>query len=344
MMVMVANIVWFALATILFLLVRKLIKTPAGVEAVRRIKSRPVVLGSLFVIGIFFTVGFLDQIKIPDETRIRSRSLIDLLFQSMPQERTYSAPFAKTVTGVDVDEDNPKEKNRVQGVHLLGTDINGYDMIYNLSKGAGTALLLSFGTSFISIPIGIFLGILAGYFGGWIDDVIQWLYTTVASIPWLLFVIAFLMVFGRGLFWIIVAIGITAWVDLARLIRGETLKIKNLDYVTAAHATGTPHPVILFRHILPNLGYLIVITFTLAASNVILAESILTFIGIGVEPGTTSWGVMLVEAQKELTRDPPIWWVFVGASFAGIMPLVLALNLFGDALRDAFDPRLRGEE
>jgi peptide/nickel transport system permease protein len=194
----------------------------------------------------------------------------------------------------------------------------------------------------ISFPIGIALGVMAGYFGGWADDLIQWLYTTIASIPWLLFIIAFLMVFGRGLFWIIVAIGITSWVDLARLIRGETMKLKNMDYITAARAVGVPVPRILYRHIVPNLQYLIIITFTLSTSSVILAESVLTFIGIGVEPGTASWGVMLVEAQKELTRTPPIWWVFAGSSFLGILPLVLSLNIFGDALRDALDPRING--
>ena len=152
------------------------------------------------------------------------------------------------------------------------------------------------------------------------------------------------MVMDRGLFWIIVAIGITGWVGLARLVRGETLKIKNLDYITAAKAAGVPMHRILYKHLYPNLSYLVIISFSLAASSAILAESVLTFIGIGVEPGTASWGVMLVEAQKELVRTPPIWWVFVGSSFLGILPLILALNVLGDALRDALDPRLRSEK
>jgi len=292
------------------------------------------------VILIFFAIGFLDQIKIPGTDGIREPSVLDYAGSWIKKERTYSAPFASRVTGITGDENDPKSD--VKGVHLLGTDVNGYDVFFQVLKGSGTALKLAFGVVFISFPVGIFFGMIAGYFGGWVDDLVQWLYTTVASIPWLLFVIAFLMVFGRGLFWIIIAIGFTGWVGLARLVRGETMKLKNLDYITAARATGVPLPGILLRHILPNLQYLIVISFTLQASSVILAESVLTFIGIGVEPGTASWGVMLVEAQKELTRTPPIWWVFAGSSFLGILPLVLSLNIYGDALRDALDPRLKG--
>jgi peptide/nickel transport system permease protein len=221
--------------------------------------------------------------------------------------------------------------------------VNGYDVFYTIFKGAGTALILSFGTSVIAFPLGIILGMLAGFFGGWIDDLIQWLYTTVASIPWLLFVIAFLMVFGREIYWICLAFGLTSWVGIARLIRGETMKIKQLDYILAAKATGIPTLRILYKHLLPNVVYLIIIDFTLFSSSVILAESVLTFIGIGVQPGTASWGVMLVEAQQELMRSPAIWWIFFGGSFVGILPLVLSLNIFGDALRDALDPRLRGQ-
>lgn len=294
---------------------------------------------AFYVIALYFFLGFLDQIYLPVES-VRPVSVIDKTFSFIQQERTYSAPFADHVTGVMPGTEN-EEINRVRGTHILGTDRNGYDIFLNIIKGAGTALILAFGTSLISFPIGIALGILAGFFGGWVDDTIQWVYTTIASIPWLLFVIAFLMVYGRGLFWICLAFGLTGWVDLARLIRGETLKHKSLDYITAARAGGIAVPRILFRHLLPNLMHLVIITFTLAASQVILAESVLTFIGIGVEPGTSSWGVMLVETQEELMRSPRIWWVFMGTSFVGILPLVLCLNIFGDALRNALDPKLR---
>jgi len=338
---MIKNItlIFFALLTIyLFYL---FIKTDNGREAFLKLRSKKRVVAAFLVICIYFLVGFLDQISFQIDNK--NKTIIDLIFRGVPQERTYSAPFANRVTGIIPGTEN-EERNLVKGTHILGTDINGYDVFYSVIKGSGTALILSFGTGLISFPIGILLGILAGYFGGWVDDLIQWLYTTISSIPWLLFVIAFLMVFGRGIFWICMAIGLTSWVELARLVRGETMKLKNLDYITAARAQGIPVARILYRHILPNLNYLIIITFTLSASSVILAESVLTFIGIGVEPGTSSWGVMLVEAQKELTRSPIIWWVFVGSSFIGILPLVLSLNIFGDALRDALDPRVKGKD
>lgn len=311
-------------------------------DAVNRLKRERRVLVALAVILVYFVVGLLDSILVPGTGKIEPASVLDLLFSFIEKERTYSAPFAAHMTGVTPGTETDPI-NLVKGIHILGTDVNGYDVMLKVLKGCRTALFLSFGSSLIAFPIGIMLGVLAGYFGGWLDDLIVWLYTTVASIPFILFVIAFLTVFGRDLFWICIAFGLTSWVGLARLIRGETLKHKSLDYITAARATGIPTFRILWRHLIPNLMHLVIITFSLASSSIILAESVLTFIGIGVEPGTDSWGIMLVEAQQELTRTPSVWWVFAGSSFVGILPLVLCLNIFGDALRDALDPRLRGE-
>ncbi len=307
-------------------------------DAVRRLRRERRVMIALGVILAYFLVGLLDSILVPGTGKIQEASVLDLILSFLTKEKTYSAPFADRVTGIMLGTENDPV-NLVGGIHLLGTDVNGYDVFFKVLKGCRTALYLSFGSSLIAFPIGILLGVLAGFFGGWLDDLIVWLYTTVASIPFILFVIAFLTVFGRDLLWICVAFGLTSWVGLARLIRGETMKHKNLDYITAARATGIPTFRILWRHLVPNLMHLVIITFSLASSSIILAESVLTFIGIGVEPGTDSWGIMLVEAQQELTRTPSVWWVFAGSSFAGILPLVLCLNIFGDALRDALDPR-----
>lgn len=312
-------------------------RSPRFKEAKEVIWSRRRVRIALYVILAYLFIGFLSRIQLP-MNEVRTPDLLDLIFYSTPVERTYSAPFADSITGIRI-LPAEAELNRVKGIHLFGTDINGNDLLKQVLKGAGTALTLALGTSAVALPLGVLLGILAGWFGGIVDDLIQWLMSTVASIPWLLFVIAFLMVFGRGMLWICLAIGLTSWVGTSRMIRGETLKQKNLDYVTAARAAGISTAGILLRHILPNVRYLIIIDFTLSASSVILAETVLTFIGIGVEPGTASWGIMLVEAEKELMRSPPIWWVFAGSAFAGIFPLVLSLNVFGDALRDALDPR-----
>ncbi len=281
---------------------------------------------SIYIIFIYFFIALLDVIAWRDGSGI-NKSILDRIFfdvLKIQKERTYTIPFGIFIT-------DSRHFEKPLGFHLLGTDINGNDVFVQTLKGAKIALLLSLGVNLVAFPIGIFLGLLAGYFGGIIDDFIQWFYTTVASIPWLLFVITFLMLFGRGIFWIILAIGLTSWVELARLIRGETLKIRELSFISAAKVIGKSHLGILIEEILPNNLHIIRITFALSTSHIILAETVLTFIGIGIDPGSSSWGVMISEAQRELMRDPPIWWNFISASFLGIFPLILALNILAES-------------
>jgi peptide/nickel transport system permease protein len=184
----------------------------------------------------------------------------------------------------------------------------------------------------------IIFGLLAGFYGGWVDDVIQYIYQVLSSIPGILLLIAMLMVMERGLWQLCVALGVTSWVGLCRLMRGETLKVKNMEYVEAARMLGASDFRLLFRHILPNVTYLVIIEMTLDFSALVMSEAVLTYIGIGVEPGTGSWGRMIMMADRELPNS--IWWNLAGAS-AFLFVLVLAFNLFADALRDALDPRLK---
>jgi peptide/nickel transport system permease protein len=193
-------------------------------------------------------------------------------------------------------------------------------------------------TSFIAIPIGVFLGALGGYFGGKIDEFIVWFYTTVDSIPDLLKIIAMSFVMGRGIITVYIAIGATTWVGLCRLIRAEFMKHKNRDYVFAAEALGAGHTRRMFTHILPNVFHIILINFSLRFVLAIKTEVILSYLGLGVEPGQPSWGVMIDDAKLELARG--VWWQLAGASFA-MFGLILAFNIFGDALRDALDPKTR---
>lgn len=275
---------------------------------------------SLVIVLIYFCIGAIDMIPVS-----ANRSVLDYIFADIlvvQKERSYTKPFEKLY--------NSNQNNQIRGFHLLGTDINGNDVLWQTAGGAKTALLLSIGVAVVSFPVGILLGLIAGYFGGFIDESIQWFYTTIASIPWLLFVITFLMIFGRGIFWIALAIGLTSWVDLARLIRGETMRIKQYQFIQAAKALGMSPFQILIREVLPNTVSILRITFALSSSSVILSESILTFIGIGTEPGTSSWGVMIAEAQRELMRDPVVWWNFGAATLIGIFPLVLALNFLAE--------------
>lgn len=221
--------------------------------------------------------------------------------------------------------------------HPLGTDGLGRDVLQRLVQGTRIAYQVGIITSLIAIPIGVILGCLAGYFGGRVDDFIVWLYSTFAAIPGLLFILAIAMVVGQGLLGVYLGIGLTMWVGLCRLIRGEVIKHKDRPYVIAAQALGLGHLRIIFLHILPNVFHVVIVTFTLRFPAAIGTEVFLSFLGIGVQ-GEPSWGIMISNARLRLWYG--VWWEMAFVT-AAIFFLVLAFNLLGDALRDALDPRLR---
>ncbi len=243
------------------------------------------------------------------------------------------------------------------GYHVLGTDKVGQDVLYQTLKSVRTGLVIGTLTTLVTLPLAIGLGLLAGYFRGWVDDVIQYVYTTLNSIPWVLLVAAavlivqvfieqnessFSSVAERAdvrLLALCVIIGLTGWTGLARLLRAETLKLRELDYVTAARAFGVSGPRILTRHILPNVQHLILISIVMDFSGLVLAEAILSYVGVGVDPVMNSWGNMINAARLELAREPVVWWPLV-AAFSFMFALVLAANLFADVVQDAFDPRV----
>lgn len=240
--------------------------------------------------------------------------------------------------------------------HVLGTDLSGTDVLYQSLKGIRTGVLLGTLATLIMLPIAVTLGVMAGYFKGWVDDVVQYLYTTLSSIPGILLIAASVLLFqvyidlnpeafevglekaDAKFVALAFILGVTSWSTLCRLIRAETLKISQLDYVQAAHAFGVSHTRILSRHILPNLVHIILITFVLDFSALVLAEAVLSYIGVGIDPSMGSWGNMINGARAELSREPAIWWTLTGA-FIFMFMLVLAANLFSDLVRDAFDPR-----
>jgi peptide/nickel transport system permease protein len=220
---------------------------------------------------------------------------------------------------------------------LLGTDIFGRSVFFKVLHGARVAMSVGLMSSLMSIPIGVFLGALAGYFGGWVDDLIVWFYTTISSIPNIMLLIAVTLVLGKGLMAMYVALGVTAWVSLARVIRGEFIKHKTRDYVIAAESIGATHLSRIFRHILPNVSHFVIINLSIQFMSAIKSEVILSFLGLGVQ-GMPSWGVMIDDAKLELSRG--VWWQLAGAT-AAMFFIVLAFNLLGDSLRDALDPRAR---
>lgn len=242
--------------------------------------------------------------------------------------------------------------------HVFGTDRTGNDVLYLSLKSVRTAFVIGALSTLATLPFAVVLGILAGYFKGWVDDVIQYVYTTLTSVPNVLLIAACVLMvqvfldkhpelFETGaersdlkMLLLCLVLGLTGWATLCRLVRGETLKLRELDYVQAATAFGVSHSRIMARHIFPNVVHLVLITAVLSFSDLILYEAVLTYVGVGVDPGTSSFGGMINLARTEMSRDPTVWWQFA-AAFAFMVTLVLAANLFADGVRDAFDPRAR---
>jgi peptide/nickel transport system permease protein len=241
------------------------------------------------------------------------------------------------------------------GYHVLGTDQVGTDVLYRALKGCRVGLVVGVLTTLIATPLAIVFGIMAGYFGGWIDDTIQYVYTTLISIPSILRIAAVMLIVtalldnlnvqaavasDTRLLWLCMVLGIGSWTGLCRLLRGETLKLRENEYVQAAEAFGVNRLTIMFRHILPNVMHLVLISVILRFSGLVLAEAVLAYVGIGVDPSMESWGNMINGARLDISRDPIVWWNLV-AAFIFMFGLVLPANIFGDAVRDALDPRLK---
>ncbi|MCY3019954.1 MAG: ABC transporter permease [Planctomycetota bacterium] len=239
------------------------------------------------------------------------------------------------------------------GYHILGTDKAGLDVFYVALKSVRTGLTIGTLTTLIVTPFAILFGVLAGYFGGRVDDIIQYVYTTLSSIPDILLIAAAMLILQVGLsheetvfaadkrlVYLCGIMGITSWTGLCRLIRGEVLKLREVEYVQAADALGVGHARIMLKHMVPNVMHLVLISIVLRFSGLVLAEAVLAYVGIGVDPSMQSWGNMINQARLELARDPVVWWNLL-AAFIFMLGLVLPANLFGDAVRDALDPRLR---
>jgi peptide/nickel transport system permease protein len=242
--------------------------------------------------------------------------------------------------------------------HVLGTDRTGNDVLWQCLKSIRTALVIGTLTTVAMLPPALCFGIAAGYFKGWVDDVIQYIYTTLTSIPGVLLIAACVLmmqvyidnnpdmfdtVAARAdlrLFLLCLILGLTGWAGLCRLLRAETLKLRELEYVQAARAFGVGHWRIMRRHLLPNLMHIVLITMVLEFSGLVLYEAILSYLGIGVDPSTPSFGTMIDMSRTEMSRDPMIWWNLLGA-FVFLLTLVLSANIFADAVQDAFDPRTR---
>jgi peptide/nickel transport system permease protein len=242
--------------------------------------------------------------------------------------------------------------------HVFGTDVTGNDVLYQTLKSIRTAFVIGTLATLATLPLAVVLGIMAGYFKGWVDEAIQYLYTVLSSIPNILLITACVLMvqvfldkhpelFETGveradlkLFLLCAVLGLTGWAGLCRLLRGETLKLRELEYVQAANAFGVSHTRIMVRHIFPNVAHLMLIVTVLEFSALILYEAVLALVGVGVDPSMNSFGGMINYARNEMSREPVVWWPFA-AAFVFMVTLVLSANLFADGVRDAFDPRAR---
>ncbi|MDZ7842818.1 MAG: ABC transporter permease [Gammaproteobacteria bacterium] len=245
--------------------------------------------------------------------------------------------------------------------HVFGTDKVGEDVFYQTLKSIRTGLMIGTLTTLVMLPFALILGIMAGYLGGWVDDLIQYLYTTLNSIPGVLLIAAAILMLqvyldnnaeefasiaeraDLRLLFLCLILGITSWTGLCRYLRAESLKLREIDYVEAARALGVRQSTIMFRHLLPNVMHIVFITVVLDFSGLVLAEAVLSYVQIGVDPTMNSWGNMINSARLEMAREPIVWWSLL-AAFIFMFVLVLSANLFSDTVRDAFDPRLRGVE
>lgn len=245
----------------------------------------------------------------------------------------------------------------MQNYHILGTDKVGKDVFFAAIKSIRTGVVIGVLTTLIMLPFAIIFGTMAGYYRGIVDDAIQYLYTTISSVPGVLLIAASILILqvyidkhaqsytlmlqrtDLRLLTLCFILGVTGWIGLCRLLRGETLKLREENYILASRALGVSNIKIILKHIVPNLSHIILIAVALDFSSLVLAEAVLSYVGVGVDPSTYSWGNMINGARMEMAREPIVWWSLAGA-FIFMFVLVLAANIFSDGVRDALDPRV----
>lgn len=298
-------------------------------DAWRRLRRNTVAMASLAVIAAFAALSLLAAAGLfvdpPDATAAESdaprvRSAADwLLFAD------YDVP----------DKHSRREPPSLD--HPFGTNVHGKDVLSRVVHGARIAVTLGVLAALVALTIGAVLGALAGWLGGWVDEIVVWLYSIVSTIPGIMMMIAIAAIVGKGFAGVLVAMAVTYWVGICRLIRAEFLRLRQRDYVLAARALGLSGFRIAWSHVAPNAAHLLIIGFSLLFVEAVKAEVVLSFLGVGLinEP---SWGVLISDSESELMRGQ--WWQLTFTSLAMFL-LVLAFQVLGDALRDALDPRLR---
>lgn len=247
------------------------------------------------------------------------------------------SPFSPTAQTLSDRLLPPFSARALEKGHWLGTDHLGRDVLSRLIYGSRVSLIVGILAVAISCVLGILLGLVSGYWGGWLDDIIMRVGDVQLAFPFVLLVIAVVAVVGGGLWNEVIVIGITGWVGYARVIRGQVFSAREKEYVEAARCIGVRTPILLVKHILPNVITPIIVLATFSVAGVIILEAALTFLGLGVDPKTPTWGGMLADGRSHIFTS---WWMTFIPGMA-IFVTVLSINLLGDWLRDYLDPELR---
>ena len=333
--------------------------------AIRRLREDRIAMASLFIVLSFFLMLVLsmtgliakdwnkevavsyapptfmdtDQ-KVIDRSKVIEQSTVN---QSSNPIDYYGIqdPLAEDMKTIDQQLDGHllDQQSELKTTLPFGADKWGQDIVLKTIKGAETSIIVGVVSALLAVIIGTFLGAIAGYFGDWVDDILNWFYNVFTSIPYLLLVLAIAAVLQqKGILSIVLILGLTGWTGVFRLIRAEYMKHTAREYVLAAKAIGVSHTRRMFVHIFPNVSHIALVQISILVVTFIKSEVILSFLGFGVPVGVVSWGSMLNEAQSELILGK--WWQLVAASVA-MAVLVTAFSMFTDVLRDALDPKLK---
>jgi oligopeptide transport system permease protein len=248
-----------------------------------------------------------------------------------------AGPFLLPWEGDFTDWDNTSTPPSFETGHWFGTDAVGRDILVRTLEGGRISLLVGLVATLVSLVIGVAYGAVAGYYGGVTDRIMMRIVDVIYALPFMFFVILLMVVFGRHIILIFVAIGAVNWLDMARIVRGQTLSLKNTNYVEAAQACGVDHRSIIRRHIVPNLLGVVMVYVTLTIPQVILVESFLSFLGLGVQEPMSSWGALVNDGAQDMESAP--WTLVFPAAFLTVT--LYCFNYIGDGMRDALDPKDR---
>lgn len=301
----------------------------------RLIRNKASIVGFLFVVGMICAAVFAPMIS-------------SYSFEDTDFERVSNPPYTTDLQKFQEEKFIqlvPTDFTKFAGIywnkkHLLGTDDLGRDMLVRILYGARVSLEVGFLAALVSLFLGVILGALAGYMGGFVDTQIVRVIDLLYSVPYMFFVILLMSMAGRSFYLLFVAIGAVSWLTTARIVRGQVISLKNSEFVEAARASGTGHLGIIFQHLIPNTLGPIIVYFSLLVPRLMLEESFLSYLGLGVQAPMASWGSLVADAQNYISIYP---WMVIFPGLALTITL-FSLNFLGDGLRDALDPKLKGRQ